>query len=55
MVLQARREAIEVQIDRLDIETELARVWARLEFLSPRAVAEVASPSPPGTSQRPVQ
>jgi outer membrane protein TolC len=34
-VLEARRSAIEVQAQRLDIEADIARLWARLEFLNP--------------------
>ncbi len=34
-VLDARRAALALQLDRVDIELETARLWARLEFLIP--------------------
>lgn len=38
-VLAARRDAIEIRLDRLGIESEIARLWAQLEFLNPRGDA----------------
>ncbi len=42
-VLEARRDAIEVHLDRLGIETEIARLWARLNFLSPQMTTDSVS------------
>jgi cobalt-zinc-cadmium efflux system outer membrane protein len=40
-VLDARRAALALQLDRIDIELETSRLWARLEFLIPAHVEGV--------------
>ncbi|MCW5637005.1 MAG: TolC family protein [Rubrivivax sp.] len=35
-VLEARRAALALRMERIDVELETARLWARLEFLIPR-------------------
>jgi cobalt-zinc-cadmium efflux system outer membrane protein len=40
-VLDARRGALALQLDRIDVELETSRMWARLEFLIPASVEGV--------------
>jgi outer membrane protein TolC len=41
-VLEARRSALALQMERIDVELETARWWARLEFLAPDTAALAA-------------
>jgi outer membrane protein TolC len=43
-VLDARRSTLALQLDRIDVELDTARLWARLEFLIPAGVAEGVQP-----------
>ncbi|MBA3597765.1 MAG: TolC family protein [Methylibium sp.] len=51
-VLEARRDAIEVHMERLDVETDIARLWAELEFLDPRSDAGTGTSSTLYPSQK---
>lgn len=42
-VLEARRDAVEVHMERLEIEADIARLWSRLEFLNPQAGVDAAA------------
>lgn len=42
-VLEARRAALALQLERIDIELQTARLWARLEFLIPHEPTAAAS------------
>jgi hypothetical protein len=40
-VLEAHRAALALQLDRIDVELDTSRLWARLEFLIPESVEGV--------------
>lgn len=44
-VLEARRDAIEVHMERLDLEAEIAQLWSQLEFLN-QPTGQPPPPSP---------
>jgi cobalt-zinc-cadmium efflux system outer membrane protein len=45
-VLGARRAALALQMERIDIELQTARLWARLEFLIPHDTTTATAPAP---------
>jgi outer membrane protein TolC len=51
-VLDARRAALALQMERIDIELQTARLWARLEFLIPHDTTVTAAPAPLEGAQR---
>ena len=49
-VLEARRQALELHLDRLGIERDIARLWAQLAFVSPPEAAEAGTAVAVGTT-----
>ena len=45
-VLDARRAALALQMERIELELQTARLWARLEYLIPHEPAPAAAPTP---------
>ncbi|MBA3589128.1 TolC family protein [Methylibium sp.] len=54
-LLEARRNTIEVHMDRLGIETEIVRLWAQLNFLSPQIDADATASLPINPSPKGIQ
>ncbi|MDZ7855780.1 TolC family protein [Sphaerotilus sp.] len=54
-VLEARRTALALRMERIDVELETARLWARLEFLVPepdsQPIPNAAAPASAGHTQ----